>query len=69
MSFIPTNPLRELGPQAKQAQDMAGKCKNERLAITLQCVAIGSMFIMAAATAAHAIKDLLRKDDRHGRSK
>ena len=58
-----------LGPQAQQAQDMANKCKNERLAMTLQCVAIGSMIVMAAASAAHIIKDLFRNTERHDRSK
>ena len=63
---IPIYSLRDLGPQAQQ---MAKNCNNERLAMTLQCVAIGSMFIMAAASAAHLIKDLLRDTERHGRSK
>ena len=48
---------------------MANKCKNERLAMTLQCVAIGSMIVMAAASAAHIIKDLFRNTERHDRSK
>jgi hypothetical protein len=63
---IPINNLRDLGPQA---QHMANNCKNERLAMTLQCVAIGSMIIMAAATAAHVVKDLLGNSELHGRSK
>jgi len=66
MTVPPIYNLRDLGPQAQQ---MANNCKNERLGMTLQCVAIGSMIIMAAATTAHVIKDLLRDTQRHGRSK
>ena len=40
--------LHDLGPQA---QMMAKDCNNERLAMTLQYVAIGSMIVMAGATA------------------
>ncbi len=69
MSLPPFYPHRDLGPQAQQAQDMASRCKNERLAMTLQCVAIGSMIVMAAASAAHIIKDLFKNSDRHGRSR
>src|SRR5437868_3263374 len=47
--------LGDLGPQAQQ---MAKHCDNERLAMTLQCVAIGSMIVMATATAAQLVKDL-----------
>jgi hypothetical protein len=63
---VPIYNLRDLGPQA---QHMAKNCNNERLAMTLQYVAIGSMIIMATATAAHIFKDLLRDTERHGRSK
>jgi hypothetical protein len=48
---------------------MAKDCNNERLAMTLQCVAIGSMIITAGAAAAHLIKGLFRDTDHHGRSK
>ena len=63
---VPIYNLRDLGPQAQQ---MAKNCKNERLAMTLQYVAIGSMIVMAAATAAHLFKDLLRDTEHRGRSK
>ncbi len=53
----------------QQAQQMANNCKNERLAMTLQCVAIGSMIVMAAASVAHVVKDLFRATERHDRSK
>jgi hypothetical protein len=36
--------------------------------MTLQCVAIGSMIVMAAATTVHVLKDLLRNTDHRGRS-
>jgi hypothetical protein len=68
MTVPPFHP-GNLGSQAQHAQDMANKCKNERLAMTLQCVAIGSMIVMAAASAAHVIKDLFRSTEHRGRSK
>jgi len=40
MTLPPTYDFRELGPQA---QMMARNCTNERLAMTLQCVAIDPM--------------------------
>ena len=66
MTIPPIYNLRDLGPQAQQ---MAKNCNNERLAMTLQCVAIGSMIVMTAATAAHIFKDLFGATGRHGRSK
>ena len=63
---IPIYNLRDLGPQA---QTMAKNCNNERMAMTLQYVAIGSMIIMAGAAAAHIMKDLFRHTEHHGRSK
>ncbi len=66
MTVPPIYNLRDLGPQA---QLMAKNCNNERLAMTLQYVAIGSMIIMAAATAAQLFKDLSGNTERHGRSK
>ena len=38
-SVPPTYYLRDLGPEA---QAMSKNCKNERMAMILQCVAIGS---------------------------
>jgi len=66
MTIPPVYDLRDLGPQA---QHMANNTKNERLAMTLQCVAIGSMIVMAVATTAHVIKDLFRNTERHDRSR
>ena len=49
---------------------MARNCKNERLAMTLQYVAIGSMIIMAGVAAAQVLKDAFGSPDSdRGRSK
>ena len=66
MSVPPTYDLRDLGPQAQQ---MAKDCKNERLAMTLQYVALGSMIIMSGAAAAHMLKEMFGHTEHHGRSK
>ena len=63
---VPILPLKDLGPQAQQ---MAKNVKDERLAMTLQSVAVGSMIVMAAATTIHLIRDLFRQSERHDRSK
>jgi ABC-type enterobactin transport system permease subunit len=66
-STPPTYYLRELGPEA---QAMAKNCKNERLAMILQYVAIGSMIIMAGAAASQVLRDAFGSPDRdRGRSK
>jgi hypothetical protein len=62
----PIYDLRELGPEA---QRMARNCNNERLAMTMQYVAIGSMIIMAGAAATHLLKDPFGSTQHHGRSK
>ena len=62
---VPIYSLRDLG---SQAQKMAKDCNNERLAMTLQYVAIGSMIIMAGAAATRLVKDLFGHTERHGRS-
>jgi hypothetical protein len=62
----PTYDFRDLGPQA---QMLARNCNNERMAMTLQYVAIGSMIIMAGAAAAHLMKELFGHTEHHGRSK
>ena len=65
MTVLPTYYLNDLG---LQAQMMARNCTNERMAMTLQYVALGSMIIMAGAAAAHILKDLWHTEH-HGRSK
>ncbi len=66
MPLPPIYDLRDLGPQA---QTMAKNCANERMAMALQYVAIGSMIIMAGAAAAHLMKELFGHPERRGRSK
>lgn len=66
MTRPPVYDLRDLGPEA---QKMARNCGNEKLAMTMQFVAIGSMIVMATAAAAHLVKDLFGHSDHHGRSK
>lgn len=51
---VPTYNLHDLGPQA---QMMARNCNNDRLAMILQYVALGSMIIMAGAAARQVLKD------------
>ena len=48
---------------------MAKNCNNERLAMTLQYVAVGSMIVMARRKPGHLIKDLFGHTERHGRSR
>jgi hypothetical protein len=66
MTIPPTYDFRDLGPQA---QVLAKNCNNERMAMTLQYVAIGSMIIMAGAAAAHLMKEMFGHNEHHGRSK
>jgi hypothetical protein len=54
MTVPPIYNLQELGPQA---QMMSKSCKNERMAMILQSVAIGSMIIMAGAAASQVLRD------------
>lgn len=65
MTVPPTYYLHDLGPQA---QMMSKNCNNERMAMVLQYVALGSMIIMAGAAAAHIMKDLCGHTEHHGRS-
>jgi hypothetical protein len=67
MTVPPTYNLRELGPQA---QMMSKSCANERMAMILQYVAIGSMIIMAGAAARQVLKDAFgTPDHERGRSR
>ncbi len=63
-----TVPIYNLQDIGAHAQGMARDCKNERLAMILQTVAIGSMIIMAGSAAAHLMKDLFGHTE-HGRSR
>ncbi len=65
----PVFKLEDLGPQA---QAMSRNCGNDRLAMILQYVAIGSMIIMAGAAASQVLRDAFSTPDRrhrHGRSR
>jgi ABC-type enterobactin transport system permease subunit len=67
MSAPPKYYLHELGPQA---QMMAKNCHNDRMAMILQYVAIGSMIIMAGAAARQVLKDAFGSPDNdRGRSR
>jgi hypothetical protein len=69
MTVPPTYYLHELGPQA---QAMSRNCGNERLAMILQSVAIGSMIIMVGVAVSQAWKDVFGSpghDRGHGRSR
>ena len=66
MTYPPLYNLHDLGPQA---QMMSKNCNNERMAMALQYVAIGSMIIMAGAAAAHLMKELFGHTEPHGRSR
>ena len=69
MTVPPTYFLHDLGPQA---QVMARNCNNDRLAMILQYVALGSMIIMAGVAASSVLKDAFGSADHekpHSRSK
>lgn len=69
MSHLPIPPTYQLHDLGPQAQAMAQHCKNERMAMTLQYVAVGSMIVMAGAAAAHLLKNLFGHSEQHGRPK
>jgi hypothetical protein len=54
MTVPPTYNLRDLGPQA---QMMSRNCNNERLAMILQYVALGSMIVMTGIAASQVLRD------------
>ena len=67
MAIPPTYYLHDLGPQA---QMMSKNCRNERTAMILQYVAIGSMIIMAGVAASQILRDTFGSHDHpRGRSK
>jgi hypothetical protein len=55
MTYPPTYNLCDLGPQA---QMMSKNCTNERMAMVLQSVAIGSMIVMAGVAATHLLREV-----------
>ena len=67
MTVPPTYNLHELGPRA---QMLSRNCNNERLALVMQYVAVGSMIVMAGVALSHAWKDAFGSHDRgQGRSR
>jgi len=66
MTVPPTYHLHDLAPQA---QMLARNCKNERLAMILQYVAIGSMIVMTGIAAGQVLKDVFGSRDERGRSR
>ena len=68
MTIPPTYHLHDLGPQA---QIMSKNCNNERLAMMLQYVAIGSMIVMAGVAASQLLKEVFGRPvpEQHGRSR
>ncbi len=63
MTVPPTYFLRDLGPQA---QMMSRHCQNERLAMILQYVALGSMIVMTGLTAQRLLKESFGSSDHDG---
>ena len=69
MTVPPTYHLRDLGTQA---QMMSKNCGNERLAMILQYVALGSMIVMTGVAASQVLRDAFGSPDRdrgRGRSR
>ena len=67
MTVPPTYNLHELGPQA---QMLSRNCNNERLAMVMQYVAVGSMIVMAGVALSQVWKDAFGSGDRgQGRSR
>jgi hypothetical protein len=52
---LPPNYLNDLGTQA---QMMGKNCHDKRIAMAFQCVALGSVLIMAGSAAIHLVQDL-----------
>lgn len=55
MTGPPTYHFQDLG---SQAQAMSRNCNNERVAMILQYVALGSMIIMTGIAASQVLKDV-----------
>ena len=67
MTVPPTYNLHDLG---SQAQMMSRNCGNDRMAMILQYVAVGSMIIMTGFAAAQMLRDTFGSPGHgHGRSR
>jgi hypothetical protein len=63
-------PVYNFGDLGPQAQMMAKNCNNERLAMILQYVALGSMILMTGVTAAQVMREAFgSRDCDRGRSR
>lgn len=67
MTIPPTYHFRDLG---SQAQMMSRNCSDERVAMMLQYVALGSMIVMTGLAAPQVLKEAFGSPDRdRGRSR
>lgn len=64
MTMPPTYRLEDLGTQAQQ---MARNCGNERMAMIMQYVALGSMVVMAGAAGSRVLREAFGPADHHHR--
>ena len=62
MTMPPTYHLQDLGTQAQQ---MARNCGNERLAMVMQYVALGSMIVMAGVAASRVLREAFGPTDHY----
>jgi len=66
MTVPPTYHLHDLGTQA---QMMSRNCNNDRMAMILQYVALGSMIVMTGIAASQVLRDVFGSRDDRGRSR
>lgn len=67
MTIPPTYHFRDLG---SQAQMMSKNCSDEKVAMMLQYVALGSMIVMTGLAATQILKEVFGSPDRdRGRSR
>ena len=57
MTVPPIYQLHDLGPQA---QKMSQNCTNDRIAMVLQYVALGSMIVMTGVAASQVLREAFR---------
>lgn len=62
MTMPPTYRLDDLGAQA---HSMARNCGNERMAMIMQYVALGSMIVMAGVAASRVFREAFGPADHH----
>lgn len=67
MTVPPLYHLNDLGMQAHQ---MSRNCNNQRVAMILEYVSVGSMIVMTGVMASQILKEAFGSPDRdHGRSR